>query len=485
MLIGNKFRLYPTKEQQSILRLWIGHQRFIYNAKIQEQDYWFKFYKHSLSLTGLDYYPDQSYSQFRNSELTPWLNLVPPEILRNGSYRYITAYKRFSQGLGGIPNKKKHFGKQSVMITSELFSFDENNKNLVILGNKKFPVGKLKFKAHKEYNLPKSITITVNPSGNWFISFNSEEINKENQDIIIRSKEELMYEFSLRKDLEDIVVGCDRGVVLPVATSNNTTYTIEDKILSKMAKKEIRIKRFQRNLARQQLDSKNRIKTKQKIGKLKEYQNNVREDFCHKTSYDLVNNENNQVFVLEDLKLKNMMAAPKPKQDHKGRYVSNGAAAKAGLNKSIQNSALGLIKQFISYKAVKKNKLILTVKPHYSSQECSVCHYVDKDSRISQSEFKCTACGHEENADSNASKVIKYRGIEILKSFDIETYKPKSKKTVKIKRSKVGKVFSEPIPKMELKPVENMSDIRDDNKSIMQSSLKQETPTISSCFSCG
>ena len=73
----------------------------------------------------------------------------------------------------------------------------------------------------------------------------------------------------------------------------------------------------------------------------------------------------------------------------------------------------------------------------------------------------------------------------ILKLFDIETYKPKSKKTVKIKRSKVGKVFSEPIPKMELKPVENMSDIRDDNKSIMQSSLKQETTTISSCFSCG
>ena len=44
----------------------IGHQRFIYNAKTQEQDYWFKFYKQSLSLTGLSYYPDQSYSQFRN-----------------------------------------------------------------------------------------------------------------------------------------------------------------------------------------------------------------------------------------------------------------------------------------------------------------------------------------------------------------------------------------------------------------------------------
>ena len=92
MLTGHKFRLYPSVKERSILRLWIGHQRFIYNAKTQEQDYWFKFYKNSLGLTGLtglSYYPDQSYSQFRNEELTPWLNLVPPEILRNGSYKYI------------------------------------------------------------------------------------------------------------------------------------------------------------------------------------------------------------------------------------------------------------------------------------------------------------------------------------------------------------------------------------------------------------
>ncbi|MBC7474741.1 MAG: transposase, partial [Candidatus Sericytochromatia bacterium] len=418
-----------------------------------------------------------------------------PEILRNGSYKYITAYKRFAQGLGGSPNRKKSFGRQSVMITSELFSFVDNsnktnkdnnhNKNHTInIGNKKFALGKLKFKAHKEYNLPKSITISVNPSGHWFISFNSEEIVSKESNQIIRTQEELMYEFSLRSDLDKIVVGLDRGIVVPVATSDNSNYAIDKKIIKRITKKEFRSKHYQRKLSRQQLGSKNRNKTKIKVGKLKQYQTNVRQDFCHKTSHNLVNSSA-EVFILEDLKLKNMMAAPKPKQDSKGNYIANGRAAKAGLNKSLANSSLGLVKQFITYKAAKRNKLVLSVNPAYSSQECSECHYVHRDNRLTQDQFKCTSCGHEDNADSNASKVIKYRGIEFLKSFDLEAYKPKSKKTVRI-RKKVGKVLPEPISVyLKSKPVENMLDIEGIKLPDVQRSMNQETLTISSSFSGG
>src|SRR6266404_3785158 len=42
-----------------------------------------------------------------------------------------------------------------------------------------------------------------------------------------------------------------------------------------------------------------------------------------------------QIIVFEDLQVKNLTKAPAPKQDEKGKYVPNGAAAKAGLNKSI------------------------------------------------------------------------------------------------------------------------------------------------------
>jgi putative transposase len=44
------------------------------------------------------------------------------------------------------------------------------------------------------------------------------------------------------------------------------------------------------------------------------------------------------------------------------------------------------------------------VNPAYSSQTCSVCGFVAKANRKSQSKFSCRSCGHEINADVNAAR---------------------------------------------------------------------------------
>ncbi|HYA98861.1 MAG TPA: zinc ribbon domain-containing protein, partial [Ktedonobacteraceae bacterium] len=49
------------------------------------------------------------------------------------------------------------------------------------------------------------------------------------------------------------------------------------------------------------------------------------------------------------------------------------------------------------------------VKSAYSSQECSVCHYVDKQNRPNQQTFCCQVCGHSVHADLNASVNIQHR----------------------------------------------------------------------------
>ena len=49
--------------------------------------------------------------------------------------------------------------------------------------------------------------------------------------------------------------------------------------------------------------------------------------------------------------------------------------------------------------------------PAYSSQECSACGHTEEGNRKSQSDFQCLKCKHTENADLNASKVIKRRGV--------------------------------------------------------------------------
>ena len=52
MQTGNRFRAYPTPAQESILLQWIGHQRFIYNAKVSEDRYYRVFAQKSVSLSG-------------------------------------------------------------------------------------------------------------------------------------------------------------------------------------------------------------------------------------------------------------------------------------------------------------------------------------------------------------------------------------------------------------------------------------------------
>ena len=45
----------------------------------------------------------------------------------------------------------------------------------------------------------------------------------------------------------------------------------------------------------------------------------------------------------------------------------------------------------------------------YTSQECSLCHYVDARNRSSQSKFTCRWCGSVKHADGNAARVITQR----------------------------------------------------------------------------
>jgi len=54
--------------------------------------------------------------------------------------------------------------------------------------------------------------------------------------------------------------------------------------------------------------------------------------------------------------------------------------------------------------------VVMKVSPSYTSQTCSKCDNIDKDSRKGES-FRCISCGYEIDADLNASINIYNRGI--------------------------------------------------------------------------
>jgi putative transposase len=75
------------------------------------------------------------------------------------------------------------------------------------------------------------------------------------------------------------------------------------------------------------------------------------------------------------------------------------------------------------YKAKRENKVVFKVSPHYTSQECADCGHIQPKNRKTQESFKCCSCGHAENADINAAKVIKKRAINLIKHSGTELSK--------------------------------------------------------------
>lgn len=474
MQIGNRFRCYPTPEQERTLLQWIGCQRFIYNAKVKEDRYFRLFAKKSLAHTGQFAPIDQQYSQFK-TDLTPWLAQVPSQILRNGAVLWKHAYSRYFAKLSGRPALQRKNGSQSVWITSELFEFkpvidkvtSQIKGHALHLGAKKFPVGHLRLKAHKDFKPAASIHISIN-AGRWYLSFNYDDGVPEPTE---QETAEWLMQFN-GNELQAVTVGLDRGVNIPLAASDGRAFGFSDIQQKRLAAQDKHKKRWQRRQARRVKGSKNWHKAKSRVARYQRYGADVRRDMAHKTSFNLATDPRVKLFVFEALKVKNMTRRSKPRQDDAGRWVRNGAAAKSGLNKAILASTWGKTKEFLSYKALRAGKLCIEVPAFHSSQECAACGHIHPGNRPTQAEFICQSCGHVDNADHNASKVIARRGVVLLLSG---AYVQKTKKKVRIPKTKVGEVISEPDSEMSPTPVETkVSRSRGNTKALL--SMKQETP---------
>ena len=110
----------------------------------------------------------------------------------------------------------------------------------------------------------------------------------------------------------------------------------------------------------------------------------TRKLFAHKTSTYLLRTYG--TLAIEDLKLASMVRRPKPKpaEDGSGTFLSNQAAAKGGLNRSMADAGLGQLRTMLEEKGKKRGRNVVRVDPKYTSQRCSVCGHTEAGNRPSQ-----------------------------------------------------------------------------------------------------
>jgi len=403
-ITGVKFRAYPTAEQRQSLNQWMGCTRVVWNAKCEEQEYFYRFKTKFCAITTKTPI-DQSYAQFKNKEITPWLYKCPSVLLRNTMCTWRETFSKFLSGKCGKPRKKQRGKKESLWLTKEIFSFEDNK---LFVGGQKFDLGELKFKAHRPFMTPHSIRIK-REGGKYFVSF-CYDANREKYTTLHETLEHL--KGSSKEALDKKVVGIDRGVKIAVHTGSEIFHPpkIHEHRKQSLDKQ---IRKLQKRIGRQRKGSHRRERIKTRISSKHGRIANMHKEFAHQTSLRLIKSDSS-VFVFEDLKTKQMTKRPKAKKDEHGRFLPNRSRAKAGLNRAILDKVWGMLFLFCQYKAERALKVVYKIPAEYTSQECADCGHIHPDSREKQAVFRCVKCGHTDNADANAAKVIKKRAIKLI-----------------------------------------------------------------------
>lgn len=352
---GFRFRLYPTKEQELLLRKTLGCSRFVWNYFLDLRQKSWKQENKSLSY----YDTAKLLTQLKKEPEYSWLSEVSIIPLRYSIYELDGTYKKFFKGNCGYPNFKKKSGTNSIGLDTSAFSI--KNGKFFIAKNKQ----PLNIRFHRQ--LPqnqeiKYIHITLEPSGKWYVSFNLE--------VSVHPLPESQNQ-----------IGIDLGVSTFVTTSNG------DKIKSPDLKKEYqKLKKLQRKLSKKQKGSKNRNKVRIKVARQYERIKFIRLNFHHQLSRKLVNE--NQVIVLEDLKIKNMVKNRK-------------------LSRAISEQGWYQFRMFLEYKCDWYGRELIIINQWYpSSKTCSSCGSIQTKMPLSVREWTCPDCGSHHDRDINAAKNI-------------------------------------------------------------------------------
>ena len=362
MLNALKVRLYPNKEQEVALAKNFGCCRLVWNYYLEKTNNQYK-----ETGKGLSYCEMAAYlTQLKKLPDYLFLQEATAATLQQSLKNLESAFKNFFQKRAKFPKFKSKHKKQSIRYP-ESCSIKGNGVKLPKLGIVKARIPKT------ISSKIKSVTVSKTSTDKYFAA-----ILFETDDLTLNKTGKIS--------------GIDLGLTSLVTVFDGETYRKVDPI-KPTRKYAQRLRRRQQTLSRKTKGSNNRKKQVKRVAKVHEKIANTRQDFLHKISRELV--DENQVIVVENLCIKGL--------------------ARTKLAKSVLDAGFGMLLNFLGYKLEREGGKLIEVDRFFPSTKlCNCCKFKNNSLNLSIREWVCPNCQTHHDRDENAAKNIREEGIRIL-----------------------------------------------------------------------
>lgn len=375
-----RFRLYPTARQQAALTAMLADHCALYNAALQERRDAYATRARSVRYGGQsaqlkDVRRDDPGGQGR------WSFSSQQQTLRRLDKAFTAFFARVKRGdTPGYPRfRSKHRFDTVTFVDGDGGKWLGDQARVRMQG-----VGHVKVKLHRPVRgVVKQFSVT-RQGRRWFVNVICVDVPRQ------------------VRPLTGAIVGLDRGITHLVADSDGG-FVANPRHLQQAAE---RLADAQQDLSRKKRGSNRRRKAAQRVAALHRKVANSRRDYLHKASRRMVNTYD--LIVLEDLRIQNMTRSARGTIEAPGRNV----AAKAGLNRSINDAGWGVLQDMLTYKAEEAGIEVVLVNPANTSRTCHQCGHVAAENRKREA-FLCRKCGHSAHADTNAARNILRLGLSL------------------------------------------------------------------------
>jgi putative transposase len=335
--------LKPTKAQISILNRHLDLCRWVYNETLAlRKNAWEQ--------------EDRSISYFESKRMLPiWKDAKPElkevysQVLQDAVQRVDLALKAFFRRVknGEVPGYLRFKGKgwyDSITYPQSGFSLEGNVLHLSKIGD-------IKIWLHRPLEgFIKRLTIRRSATGKWYVSFLVEDAPSE---VLPKSEK---------------AVGIDVGIS-NFAVFSDGTFIENQRYLAEWEGKLCDAQSKKDKLTK---GSPERKKANRKVCHIYETLGNLRDNFAHQLSPDVVGEYS--IICLEDLDIKNL--------------IEN----KPYLAKSVLDASWSRFRTYVAYKAASAGSKVVLVNAAYTSRKCSGCgSLVPKD--LSERVHNCPVCG--------------------------------------------------------------------------------------------